>query len=160
MLDPVELLAQAALLQGVARRHLIDLAHASSVREAAAREAIVSEGERDDRYYVLLSGRARVTVAGEERRELIAGDGFGEIAVLHGVPRTATVTAIEDCRLLTVGGDDLRAAVATRGGRFAELAEARNAPQHSENLTKITAPAGRRSDDGTGPLEIEEEGRV
>ena len=64
------------------------------------------------------------------------------------MPRTATVTAIEDCRLLTVGGDDLRAAVATRGGLFAELASARTAPHDGENLTKIT------------PLEIEEEGRV
>jgi len=100
-----------------------------------------------------------VTVAGETRRELVPGDGFGEIAVLHRVPRTATVAAVEDCRLLAVSSEDLRAAVATRGGLVAELAAA-PAGAGPSTQDKITAPAGRRSDDGTRPLELEEDGLV
>ncbi len=158
--DPVGLLSRAALLAGVGRRHLVELAGQAVPREVEAGTEIVSEGEVDDCYYVLLAGHAKVTVAGETRTELGPGDGFGEIAVLHRVPRTATVAAVEDCRLLAVAGDDLRAAVATRGGLVAELAA--NAPLDPTPYTddKITAPAGRGSDDGARALNLEEEGLV
>jgi CRP-like cAMP-binding protein len=84
----------------------------------------VTAGELDDEYHVLLMGRATVIVGDERRAQLLAGDGFGEIAVLHRVPRSATVLAEGNCTLMTIAGADLRAAVATRGGRIAELATA------------------------------------
>jgi CRP-like cAMP-binding protein len=145
--DPVELLGATALLTGTSRREIAALAAAATQRALSACETIVAEGERDDCYYVLLAGRARVSVAGEVRTELLAGDGFGEIAVLHRVPRTATVTAIEDCRVLAVPGDALRAALATRGGRLGELAGAKAAADAPDFKDRI-------------PLESEEEGRV
>ena len=157
--DPVELLASVPLLAGVGRGQVAELARAASARDVAAGEAIVSEGDRDDFYYVLLSGRARVIVAGEARTELVAGDGFGEIAVLHRVPRTATVLASEDCTLLGVPGDALRALLSTRGGLVAELAAAPVTDGTPDTKNKISAPAGR-SVDGAGPLETEEEGHV
>jgi CRP-like cAMP-binding protein len=158
--DPVELLARVPLLAGVGRGRIAELARAASLREVAAAAPIVSEGESDDSYYLLLSGRARVFVAGEARSELLAGDGFGEIAVLHRVPRTATVVASEDCKLLAVAGAALRALLATRGGLVAELAAAPAADATPDVKNRINAPARRRSVDGDGPLEIEEEGRV
>jgi len=158
--DPVELLSRAALLAGVGRRHVVELARRAVHRDVAAGADIVTEGDLDDRYYVLLAGRAKVTVAGATRTELVAGDGFGEIAVLHRVPRTATVVAVEDCRLLAVGGDDLRAAVATRGGLVAELASAPPVDQTPDTVDNISAPGGRDSRDGAGALELEEERRV
>lgn len=56
---------------------------------------IVAQGTEGDRFYTIARGTAEVTVAGEEgpRRTLGAGDFFGEIALLHNVPRTATVRA-------------------------------------------------------------------
>ena len=42
---------------------------------------------------------------------LVAGTGFGEIALLHQIPRTATITAMTAGRLLAVGGYDFLAAV-------------------------------------------------
>ncbi|MEA2198563.1 MAG: hypothetical protein QOJ25_2614 [Solirubrobacteraceae bacterium] len=122
--DHVEVLGRTPLLQGVARRTLQGLARGASVNEVAAQAAIVVEGHVDERYYVLLSGRAAVMVGGERRRVLLPGDGFGEIAALHKVPRSATVLAEERCRLLSVSGDALRAAARERGGLLGELAEA------------------------------------
>jgi CRP-like cAMP-binding protein len=119
--DPVELLARTPLLQGVARAEIIELARHAVIQEVSAGTAIVTEGELDDDYHVLLSGSAAVIAGGERRRELLPGDGFGEIAVLHRVPRTASVLADEDATLMTVPGDAVRAAVATRGGLLAAI---------------------------------------
>jgi hypothetical protein len=61
-----------------------------------AGEVIISEGDGGDRYYVLVSGAVQITQAGRFLRELAAtGDGFGEIALLRDIPRTATATASE-----------------------------------------------------------------
>jgi len=122
--DHAELLARTPLLQGIGQRTVAALAEHAVVHEVAAGTEIVTAGELDDEYHVLLMGRASVIVGGEPRAQLRAGDGFGEIAVLHRVPRSATVRADEDCTLMTIAGAELRAAVATRGGRMAEMATA------------------------------------
>ena len=68
-------------------------------------------GDRDDALLVLVAGRAEVVRDGRRRRELLPGDAFGEVAALHGVPRTATVVALEPCEVLSVPGARVRAAV-------------------------------------------------
>jgi MFS family permease len=78
---------------------------------AAPGEAIVREGDEGDRYYVIESGSVRVTQRGAELRVMGAGDGFGEIALMQNVARTATVTAIEPCVLLALGQHDFLAVV-------------------------------------------------
>ena len=131
--DPAELLARTPLLQGVGRAEIAELARHAVIREVTAGAPIVSEGELDDCYHVLLSGRAAVIAGGERRRELLPGDGFGEIAVLHRVPRTATVLADQDAAVMTVPGEEVRTAVATRGGLLAAMvtATAAGASEHA-----------------------------
>jgi MFS family permease len=62
-----------------------------------AGEAVVRQGETADRFYVIDSGELRVTQVRDGDvhvlRDLGPGDVFGEIGLLRGVPRTATVTA-------------------------------------------------------------------
>jgi len=64
---------------------------------------IISEGEEGNDYYAITDGSVRVTKGGREIRRLDSGDGFGEIALLHAVRRTATVTATSETTLLSVG---------------------------------------------------------
>ena len=75
-------------------------------------QALIREGEAGDRYYVLESGRLRVTIDGREVRILDqAGTGMGEIALLHNVRRTATLTAVTPCVLLALERSDFLEAV-------------------------------------------------
>ena len=73
---------------------------------------VIREGDVGDRYYVLASGAVRVEREGRFLRELDAvGDGFGEIALLRDVPRTATVTATAESVFLTIDRASFLAAV-------------------------------------------------
>ena len=69
------------------------------------------QGEPGELFYVVESGELEVSVDGAPTRKLIPGDFFGEIALLREVPRTATVTAVSDARLLVLDRDPFIAAV-------------------------------------------------
>ena len=91
--------AAFALLRGIPmfavlpQARLERLARSLSSVSVPAGGVVVREGERGDRFYVISDGTAHVQVDGSERRALGPGEGFGEIALLHDVPRTATVIA-------------------------------------------------------------------
>jgi flavin reductase (DIM6/NTAB) family NADH-FMN oxidoreductase RutF len=74
-------------------------------------DAIVRAGEPGNELYVLLEGSVRVERAGRIMRTLVEGDLFGEIAVLDGGTRTATVVAVGAARCLAVPREVIRAAV-------------------------------------------------
>jgi cGMP-dependent protein kinase len=74
------------------------LAERMEREEVPAGTAIVTEGERTLRFYVLLAGLAGVTQAGRGARAVIRpGETFGEVAPLMRMERTATVTAMTAC---------------------------------------------------------------
>ena len=84
----------------------------------AAGESIVRQGNAGSSMYVVLSGRARVLLepSGQEVAIIEPGGIFGEMSMLTGDPRTATVRAIEDVRVLEVTAERFREVVIERPG--------------------------------------------
>ncbi|MFL5757583.1 MAG: MFS transporter [Chloroflexota bacterium] len=78
------------------------LATGSTIVSVDAGRAVVTEGELGDRFYVMLGGEVEATTRTGTKRRLTAGASFGEIALLHDIPRTATVRAVMPTELLAL----------------------------------------------------------
>jgi MFS family permease len=72
---------------------------------------VLSEGGESDRFFIIESGLVEVTQAGAVLRREGPGEFFGEIGLLRDVPRTATVTAVEDSVFLVLGREEFLDAV-------------------------------------------------
>jgi len=82
-------------------------------------DIIVGDGDEGDSLFVIGAGRVKAFVKGEagryrRAREMGEGEFFGEIALLYGRPRTATVTAAERCELLRLERATVESLAATR----------------------------------------------
>ena len=80
-------------------------------RQFPAGAVVMREGEAGDHFYLIADGSAAVSVRGAPRPSLQRGDGFGEIALLRDIPRTATVTAEQPLRTLALGREEFLTAV-------------------------------------------------
>ena len=106
------LLRSIPFLAALPTYELEQLSRRAEWLDATAGQVVVTQGDVGDRFYVIAEGQFAVTVDGVRRPGALGpGTGFGEIALLHAVPRTATVTAETAGRLLTLGADDFLAAV-------------------------------------------------
>jgi CRP-like cAMP-binding protein len=93
---------------------------------------VIRQGDAGDRFYVIDHGRMTVTADGRHVADLGPGDFFGEIALLRDVPRTATVTASEDTRLLSLERDQFLEAIT--GFAFSHLEVDRVAVERLNDL--------------------------
>jgi len=78
---------------------LESLAQSLEPLTASRGTVVIRQGEVGDRYYAIADGEVDVFSDGQYVRTLGRGEGFGEIALLASVPRTATVRARSDVRL-------------------------------------------------------------
>ena len=89
----VELLRAVPIFQGLSRPELRRVVEAGRELEFPAGRMIVQEGAVASDFYLILSGRATVSRGLRSIRRLDTGDFFGEISVLDGGPRSATIMA-------------------------------------------------------------------
>jgi len=97
-----EILGSVPVFEGLSKRQLRQVAAVSEVVDYMAGHSIVREGEIGDTFYVVLHGQAKVTVKGRTIHRAVPGDHFGEISLLDGGPRTATVSSETPMRLLSI----------------------------------------------------------
>ena len=109
--DELRLLRSIPMLAPLSAPILERLARSLTRVDPAAGSVVIREGEAGDRFYVVAAGRLDVEVHGHEVRRLGPGDGFGEIALIHRLPRTATVRAMEDVTLLAIDSEPFLSAL-------------------------------------------------
>jgi CRP-like cAMP-binding protein len=112
--ERTELLSRVSFLSHLESKAVGALAVRSLIDRWPEGAKIVTQGERGDRFYVMLDGRATVSVDAKAVAELRAGDQFGEIAVLHDVPRRADVVTSTPAVTLSLHRDDFLPAVRSR----------------------------------------------
>lgn len=108
----LDLLSRVGYFDALDPPSLEGLAQRARWETAAAGSVIILEGEQGDAFYVLESGSVSASRAGRLLRRLAGrGDTFGEIALLRGIPRTASVTADEPTVMLVLDRPGFLAAV-------------------------------------------------
>jgi CRP/FNR family cyclic AMP-dependent transcriptional regulator len=103
-------LRNVPLFSGLNEVELDKLSKVAGRKQVARGTFIVRAGDCTDSLYILLSGRAKVTNFDEEGREIILawlnpGEFFGEMGLVDGSPRSASVMAMEPCELLNISSD-------------------------------------------------------
>ena len=105
-------LERTPLFAGLDRGHLEDVVSVGRRVSYQPGQAIVERGDPGDAMYIMVDGAAEVDVGGRYHR-LERGDFFGEMAVLAGKPREATVTAVEPLEALQIPADEFQAFLST-----------------------------------------------
>jgi len=114
-------LAALPFFRGLDALELDRIAARLVTRRVPAGQVVFSEGDPGDRYYVIREGQAEVRIAGAFVRKLARGDGFGELSLLLGEPRSATVTALTDLALAGLGREDFLRLVRSSGEKAGEF---------------------------------------
>src|ERR1700730_15163726 len=89
-------LTEVPLFSACSRRELRTVSGLTTELSLPAGKVVTSEGQAGREFVVILQGKATVSIGGTEIATLGRGDFFGEIALLDGGPRTATVIAETD----------------------------------------------------------------
>src|SRR5690606_29006385 len=118
--DLVELLASVDPFSQLGSEELAALAERAEIVRLAAGETLFHQGDPGDRAYVVLEGNLEVSAPGPLEPLVLnilgPGDLVGEVSLLRGGARSATVTARTDVELAAIGPDDLRDSVGAGSG--------------------------------------------
>ena len=91
--DKIARLEEVPLLEECSRKQLKAVAKITEVVEVPADTVLARQGEPGNEFYLIMDGSARVELSPRRRTRLKPGDYFGEMSLLDGEPRSATVIA-------------------------------------------------------------------
>lgn len=118
--ENVHILKDIEFLKVLSENQARELAGRLKTQVYARGETICRQGETGDTFYIIKAGQIEVSARNGQgqiafRKTLEAGNFFGEISLLTGAPRSATVTAVADTTVLTMGKEDMRCMLEENG---------------------------------------------
>ena len=110
--DPkLDRLSQIQLFSECSNRELSRVAGVAEEIEVPAGRVLIRQGDLGKEAFVIHEGRAKAAIRGKGSAKLQPGDCFGEMALLHSAPRSATVTAETDMQLFVIGSREFSALI-------------------------------------------------
>ena len=109
--EKVECIRRMPLFAHLGEQELVRILKIVFERQFAAGERLCEEGDVGDSIFVVYSGRLDVSKGRVHLTTVETGGYLGELAFMDGLPRSATVTALEPTRILTFHRDDFRALI-------------------------------------------------
>ncbi|MFC1867228.1 protein kinase [Thermodesulfobacteriota bacterium] len=100
--DVIDYVHNVQFFSNFTREQVQEILSAANVIKVSKGTVMVTEGEIDDSFYIILSGNAGVRKNNRDLATIGRGECFGEMAYLSGEFRTATVIAETDCILLKI----------------------------------------------------------
>lgn len=100
-------LSQVSLFAGLSSEALLPLANVVQKRRLVAGEVLCDEGDVGDALYVVIRGQLEVVVGAEIRGHIKAGEAAGEMALLDGGPRSASLRASDTMEIYAMDREDL-----------------------------------------------------
>jgi len=101
--EKVDVLQKVPLFSGLSLRHLNHIARCVGEKRVKTGTVLARQGKRERDFMLILDGTARVERDGKILAHLQAGHFFGEMSLLDGEPRSATVCTESPCVLLVIG---------------------------------------------------------
>ncbi len=95
-------LQRVQLFEACSSRQLRAIARIAEVQEVPAGHVLAQAGDPGDRFFVIVDGAAQIEVSPQQQSRISPGEFFGEMSLLDGEPRSATVTADTAMRLLVI----------------------------------------------------------
>jgi CRP/FNR family transcriptional regulator, cyclic AMP receptor protein len=100
--EAITMLAEVPIFSGLSKKELTAIAKAAKEVDHRQGATLAREGDTGLGFFLILDGVAEVKVGDHHVRDMSRGDFFGEISLLEGGPRTASVNAATDIRLLAL----------------------------------------------------------
>ncbi len=112
-MDERESLRTVPIFSELSDEDISSLAHLALRKRYPKDTVVFFENEEGDFFFTILEGRIKVTILGDDGREVIlsvlgSGDFFGEMALLDNEPRSATAIAVEESELLSLHRNDFQ----------------------------------------------------
>ncbi len=100
--DVVDFMHNLSFFNNFSNDNIKELIASSKISKVRKGKIIITEGQIDDTFYIILSGKVKIMRSGKAISVIGHGECFGEMAYISGQVRTATVVAETDCILLII----------------------------------------------------------
>ncbi|MFP8876020.1 MAG: Crp/Fnr family transcriptional regulator [Myxococcota bacterium] len=119
MKHKIEILSAVGLFQSLSNQELASIATLTTTRELASRDELFHKGDQGSQVFVVCSGRLKILTTSRVGTCVVfntvgPGEVIGELALISGTPRNATVIAVEPCVLLVIERRDFLAFLRSR----------------------------------------------